>query len=332
MAKKIFLFGATGYIGTRVCKELHHKGYEIYSFVRQGSNREPVKPYVKDFIEGNLGEEADRAKIIDYITGAKIPGLISMAGSVDYHQDYETSRKANVETTANIIEIAVKLRERKALKRMVFLGSVASRGFLREKPAPEAYITETTDYYHKGDSVYCDVKREAQDLVARAIKEEKLSAIIIAPGSLTGKGMGDTTTTNIGLVRKILKGIPILKGGASYIAVSSVSRGIVQAYEKGTPGHTYLLGGENMTMKEFGQMVRTVGHEKYPDQISQKIPVLTIPRLLAKILGKLHVIMNSQQALLGNTFHYINSEKAKKELGYTHTREDLEAAILEMLE
>ena len=48
----------------------------------------------------------------------------------------------------------------------------------------------------------------------------------------------------------------VLSGGASYTSAARVAEGIVLALEKGRAGDSYLLGGENMTMKKFALMVR----------------------------------------------------------------------------
>ena len=53
------------------------------------------------------------------------------------------------------------------------------------------------------------------------------------------------------------------------------------------------------------------------------MPVITLPDKFARLLGGVHLMLNSQQALLGSSFHYIDSSKAMRELGYLHTRADL---------
>lgn len=43
-------------------------------------------------------------------------------------------------------------------------------------------------------------------------------------------------------------------------------------------------------------------------------------------------MLNPQQTLLGNTFHYIDFSKAEREMGYSHNRRDLENAIDKTIE
>jgi dihydroflavonol-4-reductase len=156
--------------------------------------------------------------------------------------------------------------------------------------------------------------------------------VIVEPGSIIGKPIGNTTTTNIGLIKKIVKGFPVLNGGASYTSLYRLVDGIVLALEKGKIGETYLLGGENMTMKDFALFVRSVLKDNFPDSPQPKVPVFTIPCQVAYFLGKMNLVINSQQAVMGNGCHYIDSTKAKNKLGYRHSMEDLKKAVSEVLE
>ena len=115
-----------------------------------------------------------------------------------------------------------------------------------------------TDYYKTGISVYCDVKKKARDIYINSININKLKAVIVSPGSLTGKPIGNKTTTSVGLIRKILKGFPVLKGGASYVSTSKIAQGLVLAYEQGTIGEEYMMGGENLRMIDFAHIVKTI--------------------------------------------------------------------------
>jgi hypothetical protein len=58
-----------------------------------------------------------------------------------------------------------------------------------------------------------------------------------------------------------------------------------------------------MTMKDFAVRVRSIVKDCFPGFPAPKIPVFRIPRHAAWILGKMNIIINSQQAVLGNGFH-----------------------------
>ncbi|MBF0450172.1 MAG: NAD-dependent epimerase/dehydratase family protein [Candidatus Magnetomorum sp.] len=332
MSKKIMIAGASGYIGMRVCQNLYQKGYTVFALVRPETDVSSIAPWVKGYFYGDLQKRDSINDILDAISAENISHMISSVGSVNYHQSYEVSRGMNVETTQNIITIALQLQKRNILKKLVFIGSVASRGFLPYPLQPNEWITELSDYYVKNTSIYSDVKKEATTIVEQAIKKDQLKAVIIEPGSLVGKPVGNKSTTSTGLIRKIIKGIPVLKGGASYTSVYKLAEGIVLALEKGTIGETYLLGGENMTMVDLARLVKKLQKEYFPNQIiNHWIPILTLPEKLCYLLGYFNIILNTQQALLGNAFHYIDDSKAENQLGYTHTVNDLNDAIVDVL-
>lgn len=331
MNEKVFVAGAAGFIGIRVCRRLQERGYRVYALLRPEEGHDIISEYIAGTVTGDLLSRDDCGKIESYLLQEKIPFIVSLVGGVDYHQDYETSRRINVETTENIAAIARKVSSEGILQKMVFGGSVASRGFYsgREKPVP--LISEETDVWIKGKAVYGDVKREAEEIIRQAFRNYGLPAVIVQPGSLVGPEAGSTTTTTVGLARRSLKGIPVLSGGASYTSVESVAAGIVAALERGTAGESYLLGGENMTMKEFSTLVRSLARDHYPRMKMSRFAPPVVSALTARILGKGGIMMNSQQALLGSTFHYIDSSKAEGGLDYRHDGDILKKEILSLL-
>jgi dihydroflavonol-4-reductase len=328
----VLIAGATGFIGTRVCERLHSQGYRVLALKRPTSDISHIKPHVHTFITSDLFSASCVDEISNQIKSESVDYLISLVGEIDYHQIYELARKAHVDTTKSIIQLALHLQAEVGLKKMVFGGSVTSRGFMQSGVSPLNMINESSDYLKKGLSAYCDVKREAEDLVNQAIKKEKLHTLIVEPGSIIGKPIGNTTTTNIGLIKRIIKGFPVLNGGASYTSLHRVVDGIVLALEKGKIGETYLLGGENMAMKDFALFVRSVLKKDFPDSSQPKIPVFTFPGPFSDFLGKMNFIINSQQAVMGNGCHYIDSTKAKNKLGYRHSMDDLKKVVREVLE
>ncbi len=330
MKKNVIIAGASGFIGSRVTALLKKKGYGITVLVRDLTQAQHIAPYVDRFIEADLSRGAGINPLPDD-SGWEFSGALFLAGSVDYNQDYERAYSSNVKTAENFTRIIGGQRGKKSVNRYLFVGSVASHGFLSHEPSPDEFINEDTDYYRKGLSVYSDIKREAVNRVLDLSGELSLNPMVVEPGSLVGTMRGKRSTTNTGLMNKILKGMPVLSGGASYTSVERVSRGIVSALERGRPGNRYLLGGENMTMKDFARLVRKIAFEDHCFKVKRGIPLFTIPPGVSRFLGYTGVVLNSQQALLGNSFHYMDSGKAARELGYTHSPGDLRFAVSETL-
>jgi len=333
MPKKVLIAGASGYLGSRLCSEFYSRGYLTYALGRSDNNKKILSNFIENFFVFDLQKKEQINKIVKKIKSENISNIIASVGSVDYHQSYELSKAINVETTKNIIEIALKLQKQEILNKLVFVGSVASRGFFYEAPTSSNFINESTDYYKMKKSIYSDVKRESENLIRKAIKDNNLKALIVEPGSLVGRDAGNKSTTSTSLIQKIIKGFPVLGGGASYCSVYKVAEGIALALENGIIGESYLLGGENLTMIDFARLIKKIQKENYPDQskFNSIIPIFSIPKTMSFLLGYFNIVLNLQQAILGNTFHYIDSTKAKKDLGYNHSYKDLEDAIIEVL-
>lgn len=324
--------GATGFIGSRVCEKLHEKKFNIIALKRPASDISHIRQYVKKFVTTDLLSPSCLEDIRSQLKETPIDYMIAAAGAVDYHQDYASAVKSNVDTTRSVIQIGKYLQKQSGLEKLIFVSSVAARGFLDNAGKRARTINELSDFHCPGVSVYLDVKREAEDLIFKAIRKEELKAVMVSPGSIVGKGLGRTATTSTGMIQKIIKGIPMLKGGVSFTSLQRVVEGIHLALEKGKIGELYLLGGENMTMEDFAVLVRSILKENFLKARQPIIPVFTIPGTVAGMLGRMNLVINHQQAVLGNAFHYIDSGKAETELGYHHSMADLKQSVTEVLD
>jgi dihydroflavonol-4-reductase len=333
MKKSVFVAGASGFIGIRVCNELIRKGYEVHAhaFLKAGASEPFIKKSVMYFLNGDLLNPKDCTNVYKHLTKHSIDRIIYAAGAVNYHMDYQTSKLYNVDIVKNFLDIAEKVHSKNKLKKLVFLGSVASRGFVLPGARSPKLIDETSDFYTKGVSTYCDVKREMEELIRESVKRTEIPAVIVEPGSLVGEDIDGMTTTNVGLIRRIMHGSPVLGGGVSYTSAMRLAEGIVLGLERGRAGESYLLGGENMTMKKFALYVKATAKRNFGTTASSFIPLITLPGVLAKVLGSVG-LLNHQQMLLGSAYHYIDSGKAMRELGYSHSRADLEMEIEKVIE
>src|SRR5262249_18566687 len=109
------------------------------------------------------------------------------------------------------------------------------------------------------------------------------------------------------------KPVLVCTGGTSVVYVDDVAKAIVRALEKGRAGERYILGGENLTVKQLAELTLEL--------LGQKKKIVTLPkgvlRGLASFAQTLHIPMpfNTHVVPYATKFWFMDSAKAQRELG-----------------
>jgi dihydroflavonol-4-reductase len=156
---------------------------------------------------------------------------------------------------------------------------------------------------------------------ALAMNSASFEVVSINPTLLLGPGDTNRSSTEdvaLFLERKV-PAIP--PGGMSFVDARDAAEALVLAMEKGTPGARYLIGGCNLTLREFFERLERASGVKGP-----KIPVPRSPtvasvgvKLFSKLLDKVNVEMPlpPQRLDMSQFFWYLDASKAERELGWT---------------
>jgi len=164
-------------------------------------------------------------------------------------------------------------------------------------------------------------KKKAEELVIKWCKEGQIDAVIINPTFMIGPYSPNTSSG--GLVLSLLKGeIPGIPGGLmNFVDTRDVAKGLILANKLGKTGERYIMGGYNMTYKQFFELVGKVAN--YP------CPKKEIPYFLALMVGwfseaKTALGMNSGRNLDTRQVKWsfckeytFDSSKAISQLGYS---------------
>ena len=236
---RLFITGATGFVGAHVARRAAEAGAEPRVLTRATSNVGNL-PVVADVVVGDLREPAGFASALQ-----GCDALIHVAA--DYRlwvPDPAEMYKANVEGTRELLRLA---REA-GVRRVVYTSSVATMGFDRagtivdeETPVGEA---DMIGHYKRSKWMAEQVAMEA----ARAGQE----VMILNP--TTPIGALDTKPTPTGrIVVDFLNGnFPAyVETGLNLVDVEEIARMHLVALKRGTPGERYILGGENLTLKQI---------------------------------------------------------------------------------
>lgn len=307
---KVLVTGADGFLGNNIVRELLDRKIKVRAFVQKNS---PVKTLDKldiEKIEGDIlneNEVASATEDCDYIIHAA-------ANTSIWPQRSELIRKVNYDGTLNVISAALKTK----IKRLVVIGTATSFGHgTLENPGDENAPFKSAKY----GLDYIDSKLAAQQAILKSVKKDNLNAVILNPTFMLGPH--DTKPSSGALLLALYNGeIPgYTNGGKNFVYVKDVAIAACNALTKGRNGECYLMAHENLSYKNFNQVVA--------DELSIKPPLLNIPNVFILLYGliaqafaqmtKSEPKVSYSVAQLSLITNYFTAAKAIKELEMPQT-------------
>jgi dihydroflavonol-4-reductase len=237
---KIFLTGATGFVGSHVARALSERGAELRLLVRASSVLDNLEDLSGDTYVGDLG---DPESLRPAVEGCE--AVVHVAA--DYRlwvRNPLAMFRANVGGTRDLLRIA---REA-GVKRFVYTSSVATMHFHEDgretsEDVPVA-LDQMVGHYKRSKFL---AEREA---VAAA--ESGQSVIILNPTTPVGPNDVKPTPTGRIIVDFLNRRFPAyVDTGLNLVDVAEVARIHAEALTRGQPGRPYILGGENLTLKQI---------------------------------------------------------------------------------
>ena len=255
---KVFVTGATGFIGGNLTRELLRQGYQVRALVRKGTDRKAIAGLNVELAEGDL---LDAKSLEDALSGCE--ALFHVAALYGFWAAnprlfYDT----NVRGTENIMRAARKNN----IKKIVYTSSESVVGVAKHSIGDES---------GRGclDQIPSDYKKSkflAEEAAAKMCSDG-LPVVIVNP--TTPIGAYDVKPTPTGqIVLDFLKGkmFAFVNTGLNVIDVEDVARGHILALEKGKVGERYLLGNKNLTLQEIFLILEKLTGIKAP---GVKIPL-----------------------------------------------------------
>jgi dihydroflavonol-4-reductase len=178
-------------------------------------------------------------------------------------------------------------------------------------------VNETQTEPSKPPCSYVVSKREASDAFAAEVAQG-LDGVTVLPGFMVGPW--DWRPSSGEMMMAIYKNFLLFApaGGCSVADVRDVAAGIVSAMEHGRAGEKYILGGENLTYLDLWQRMAKI--------MGRPAPKFVLPDWLAESAGRFGDLaskflkeetqVNTGATRMGQLHHWVDSSKAKKELGY----------------
>ncbi|MGB5688609.1 MAG: hopanoid-associated sugar epimerase [Woeseiaceae bacterium] len=306
---KILVTGSSGFVGAAVVRYLVAQGADVRVMLRASSSTTNIDGLAVERVVGDLLDAES--------LGAAVAGCHSVYHvAADYRlwvRDPTVLYRANVDGTVNLMRAA--LAEK--VRRVVYTSSVATLGLHADgTPANEDSPVDLPDMVgHYKRSKYL-----AEQAVQGLIRDEGLPAVIVNPSTPLGPGDVKPTPTGQMVVDAMDGKIPAyVDTGMNLVHVDDVATGHVLAYERGEIGERYILGSENLTLKNILQSIAEI--------TGGRPPLFKLPHAVAmliahvnegtvRILGRGAPRVSIDSVKMSRKKMFFSSEKARSELGY----------------
>jgi dihydroflavonol-4-reductase len=237
---KVFLTGSTGFVGSHVARAYAAAGAELRLLTRKTSRLAAIEGLPAEVVVGDLRQpESLRTAVRGCDT------LVHVAA--DYRlwvRDPKEMYAANVDGTRELLRLA---RE-EGVARAVYTSSVATMGFQMDG----TIVDEATPV--SLEEMIGPYKRSKFMAEQEAIQAARAGQHVMILNPTTPIGAGDAKPTPTGriVVDFLNRKFPAyVDTGLNLVDVSEVARMHVVALERGTPGERYILGGENLSLKQI---------------------------------------------------------------------------------
>lgn len=304
-----FVTGATGFVGSAVVKQLLDAGETVRVLARPNSNRRNLEELPVEIFEGDL---RDQRRLEKALHGCQ--ALFHVAA--DYRlwaprsQDFYDT---NLQGSQNIILAAAEA----GVKRIVYTSSVATLGLNADgAPADEETPSslETMIGHYKRSKFLAE--EAAKDLVHRL----GLNIVIVNPSTPIGPRDIKPTPTGRVIVMAASGGMPAyVNTGLNVVHVDDVAAGHLLAFENGEIGKRYILGGENLTLREILEIVaRLTGRRPPKIRLSPHavIPIAYFAQGWARLTGGREPMTTVDGVRMAKKYMFFSSAKAEQMLGY----------------
>ena len=307
---RILVTGASGFIGSCLCRALCRQGHEVIALHRPtsllaGLEGIPVQHRLGDMLDpSSLDAALPGVEVVFHTAAPMRPGRDPMA-TIDVH----------IRGTRNVLEAA----RRAGVRRLVHTSSVAALGVPDDTPSDSPETSPLIDERHSWNYLperwpYAFGKHASELEVRRAV-EAGLEAVIVNPSAVFGAG--DWYRTRRSLVAYAARGapIPILPGGVNAVHIDDVIDGHLAALERGRPGERYILGGENLTLETMLRITAEVVGRR-PSAL--RLPLRAVPLLramLEPLRTRLRLPIEPSLLWLAGYYFFYDTHKAQAELG-----------------
>jgi dihydroflavonol-4-reductase len=305
---KALLTGGTGFVGSHVARVLAEHGADLRLLLRAGSSVANLEGVPGERVTGDLCHPQSLRKAV---AGCEVVFHVA----ADYRlwtPDPAPMYQANVEGTRTMIRAAIE----NGVRRVVYCSSVATMGFSGNGHAADenspVSLADMIGHYKRS-------KFQAEQ-IALAAAREGAEVVVVNPTTPVGERDIKPTPTGRIVLDFLRRKFPAyVDTGLNLVDVRDIAQGHVLALEKGRKGERYILGSENLTLKQI--LDRLAAITGLPS------PSVRLPYAVALATGVLDtaftgVLLRKEPRVtldavrMGRKKMFVTSAKAERELGW----------------
>jgi dihydroflavonol-4-reductase len=305
---RIFVTGATGFVGHHVARALAEQGADLRLLVRKSSNLANLEGIKGDTHVGDLAQPETLRPALEGCDAV-------MHVAADYRlwiRDPENMYRANVEGTRELLRLAGEA----GVPRVVYTSSVATmrfftNGIVSNEDTPVS-IKDMVGHYKRSKFL------AEQEAIKAAQSGQQV--MILNPTTPIGPNDAKPTPTGRIFVDFLNRKFPAyVDTGLNLVDVSEVARAHVLALSTGKPGRRYVLGGENLTLKQILDKMAAITGIPSP---TTKIPFAVAATyaffeelITGRIRGR-EPRATLEEVRMGRKKMFASSARAQQELGF----------------
>ncbi|MCU1304659.1 MAG: NAD-dependent epimerase/dehydratase [Candidatus Sulfotelmatobacter sp.] len=305
---KTFVTGATGFLGSHVARVLAEQGADLRLLVRPTSSLRNLEGLKAETATGDLRDSASLEKAM---AGCEVVFHVA----ADYRlwvRDPADMYRSNVEGTRAILEASRK----NGIRCVVYTSSVATIGFTGNgHPADEdspVSLADMIGHYKRSKFM--------AEQIAMETGRGGMRVVTVNPTTPVGDQDIKPTPTGRIIVDFLKRKFPAyVETGLNLVDVRECARAHIAAMEKGKSGERYILGGENLTLKQILDKLGAIS--------GLPSPTLKLPYLVAYVAGAVDEMYSGrllgrepratvEAVRMGKKKMWASSDKAERELGW----------------
>lgn len=319
---KVFLTGATGFIGQALVRAMRMRGWQVSALVRD-TKAMPAQWLATQGVALVAGDVTLRMGLAQAMAGSDL--VLHNAGVYEFGADKalaDRMLKVNVEGTDKVLGAALEA----GIPHTIYVSSTMALGPTGYSPEAPASKDETQVHTGAYRTVYERSKHEAHQVALR-YRSLSLPLNIVLPNGVAG--VNDHSIWGYFLRLYLLRCMmPIAFGKdmvMSFVEVNALAEGICLTAEKAPAGQDYIFAGEPVSVAELFERF-----SRHPGGFNVYLwmprwfmrPQMALLEPLQRWLG-LPAFMSRDTVDASKVHYFFSAAKARRELGWQHPDPDV---------